>query len=217
MYFEYGEREIRYLKSRDPVLGTVIDSSGHIYRETCDDLFSCIIRQIAGQQISDAALASVWERIVSGIGRITPESIYARPPAELRKFGISLRKAEYITGLAKKILDRSLDLDRIAGLSDAEVIQTLSSIRGIGVWTAEMTLIFGMRRPDVISFGDFGIRRGMQKIYHHEKIDRQIFKMHAETYSPYATTASLYLWQAAKSIPERQETGYKSTDTDFLG
>ena len=177
MYFEYGDTEIEYLKRKDKKLGEAIDHIGHIYREVDADIFQSVVHHIIGQQISNAALATVWGRFRNLVGEVTADTVLKYQAEELKGLGMSLRKAEYI--------------------------QTLSSLRGIGVWTAEMLLIFCMQRPDVLSYGDGAILKGMQILYHHRKMDKNLFEKYRKRYSPYGTVASLYLWAIAGQALEK--------------
>ena len=197
MYFPYGETEIAYLKGRDKRLGKAIDQIGPVYRETEGDLFTSVVHQIVGQQISSAALRTIWARLVEKAGTVTPEALCRCGREELQSCGISFRKAEYILAFARRVETGELDLEALARLPDQEVIRILSALPGIGVWTAQMLLIFCLQRPDVVSFGDLGIRRGMRMLYRHREIDRERFARYAKRYSPYGTVASLYLWAIA--------------------
>ena len=156
MYFEYGDTEIEYLKRKDKKLGEAIDHIGHIYREVDADIFQSVVHQIIGQQISNAALATVWGRFRNMVGEVTPQAVLKYQAEELKGLGMSFRKAEYIRNFAEKVCQGELDLEELCQMDDQKVIKTLSSLRGIGVWTAEMLLIFCMQRPDVLSGDGYG-------------------------------------------------------------
>jgi len=196
-YFEYGEREVTYLKERDPILGDAIDKIGHIYREVNPDLFTSLVSSVVGQQISAKAVATVWERMQKLFSPMTPETIGAAPLETLQSCGISFRKAVYIKGIADAVRSGSLDLEKLNALEDDEVCRTLCQLKGIGVWTAEMLMTFSMQRPDVMSIDDLAILRGLRMLYHHRKITPKLFAKYKRRYSPYATVASLYLWAIA--------------------
>lgn len=203
MFFEYGDKEIEFLKKRDKNLGEVIDRIGHIYRTFDADLFSSVIHHIIGQQISTKAQETVWRRLCDRVGRVDAEAVCSVELDELQGFGMTYRKAGYIKDFAGRVRNGDFDLNSISGLSDEEVVKELSSIKGIGVWTAEMIMIFSMQRPDIVSYGDLAIIRGMRMIYRHEIIDRKRFEIYRKRYSPYGTVASLYLWAVAGgAIPE---------------
>lgn len=193
-YFEYGDEAVAYLKAKDPQLAAAIDAVGHVYREVDDDLFSAMVHHIVGQQVSTAAQRTIWARMQRAYGRVTPEAIGAASEAELQAFGMTFRKAGYIRGFAVAVECGELDLAAIEAMSDAEAIVTLRALPGIGTWTAEMLLLFCLQRPDVLSFDDLAIHRGMRMVYHHRKVTRQLFEKYRRRYSPYGSVASLYLW-----------------------
>ena len=197
MYFAYGEKELDYLKKKDPALGKAIDAIGLIRREVTPDLFEALVHSIVGQQISTKAQATICRRMEEKFAPMTPERIAALTEAELQGCGISFRKAAYIRDIAVDVRDGNLDLAGLNALPDDEVSSRLSQIKGIGVWTAEMLMTFSMQRPNVVSFGDLAILRGMRMLYHHRKITSALFQKYKRRYAPYATVASLYLWAIA--------------------
>ena len=194
-YFEYGEDAVEHLKARDAKLAAAIDAVGHVQREMEEgDLFNGVVHHIVGQQISSAALATVWGRMKANLGEVTPATVNAASVDELQSCGITFKKAEYIKGFAAKVESGAFDIDAVAHMDDAEAIAALSSLDGIGTWTAEMLLLFNLGRPDILSFGDLGIHRGMRMVYHHRKVTRPMFEKYRRRYSPYGSVASLYLW-----------------------
>ena len=197
MYFEYGNKEIEFLKKRDKLLGEAIERFGHINRAVDTDVFSSIVHHIIGQQIYTAAQSTIWHRLIDKIGQVNSETIYSLELNELQKIGMTFRKAGYIKNFADKVKDEEFDINSINDLPNEEIIKKLTALKGIGVWTAEMILIFCLQRPDVVSFGDLAIHRGMRMLYHHKNIDRKRFEKYAKRYSPYGTVASLYLWAIA--------------------
>ena len=121
----------------------------------------------------------------------------------MQSLGISFRKAAYITDFAKKVRTGEFDLNGIDKKSDEEVIKELSALKGIGVWTAEMLLLFCLQCPNVFSYGDLAILRGMRMVYRHKEIDRARFEKYRRRFSPYCSTASLYFWAVSGgAIPE---------------
>ena len=202
MYFKYSEKETEYLKSHDKKLGEAIEKIGHIYRECDDDLFTSIVKQIVGQQISASAFKTVWNRVSEKLGDVTAETICSITDDELQSCGLSYRKVSYIKDFSRKVHNGEFDVEKLAEMTDEDVIKELSSLKGIGVWTAEMLLLFCMQRPDVVSFGDLAIIRGMRMLYRHREIDRKKFDRYRKRYSPYGSVASLYLWAiSAGAIP----------------
>ena len=192
-YFEYGETEISYLRKKDKKLGAVIDRIGVIKRPVNLDIFSSLVENIISQQISSRAAATVCGRL-NDICGMDVEKIYSMPVEEIQSAGMSMRKAEYVKGIADAVLSKSVDLNAFSEMSDDEIIKTLSAIRGIGVWTAEMILIFTLMRPNVVSYGDLAIRKGMMRLYNLKELPKERFDRYAKRYSPYGSVASLYLW-----------------------
>lgn len=205
-YFEYGDEEVAFLKGRCPKMAAAIDRIGHIERAVTPDLYAALVNCIVGQQISTAAHKTIWKRMVDQLGNVTPESIGSLSDERLQSFGISHRKAGYIRGVTNRMLDGSLDLDAIAELPDDEVIKALVELPGIGTWTAEMLLTFSLQRPDVMSYGDLAIQRGLRMLYHHRAITPKLFAKYRRRFSPHGTVASLYLWAiAGGAIPEMRD------------
>ncbi len=206
MYFIYGDEEIEYLKSKDKILGGVIEKIGHIERVTDTDLFSSVVHHIIGQQISTKAQETIWQRLKDELGEVNAENIYKTDISRLQSLGMSFRKAEYIKDFADKVHSGNFNLQDISEMSDEEAIKALASLKGIGVWTAEMILLFCLQRPDIFSFDDLAIQRGLRMVYHHRKIDRKLFEKYRRRFSPYCSVASLYLWAVSGgAIPEMKD------------
>lgn len=193
-YFEYGDEEINHLCKVDEQLAYAISKIGKIYRAIEPEIFASLVRSIVGQQISTKAQKTIWNRMLEGIGGITPDSIDKIKIDELQKFGISFRKADYIKDLAARVSSGQFKIDELNDLSDEELIAKLTELKGVGVWTAEMLMIFSMMRPNVISYGDLAIRRGMCRLYGYDSLDKETFEKHRKKYAPYASVASLYIW-----------------------
>ncbi len=215
MYVQYGEAEVAYLKSRDRRLGAVIDQVGHINREADPDLFSCVVHHIVGQQISTKAQGTVWSRMQTALGQVDAAHICAAEPAQLQSFGMTFRKADYIKQFGQKVRSGAFDLAAVPHMTDEEAILALSSLNGVGVWTAEMILLFCLQRPNIFSFGDLAIHRGLRMVYRHRSIDRKRFEAYRRRFSPYCSVASLYLWAVAGGAipdmndPQRPKAGQK--------
>ena len=197
MYFEYGENEITYLRNKDKKLSEVIDQIGMIEREVDTDLFSAVVHHIIGQQISTKAQTTIWQRMKETLGEVNAETILSADISKLQSLGMTFRKAEYITDFARKVHEGVFDLEAVAQMSDEAAIKELASLKGIGVWTAEMILLFCLQRPDIFSYDDLAIQRGLRMVYHHRKIDRKLFEKYRRRFSPYCSVASLYLWAVA--------------------
>ena len=218
MNFKYGKKETDYLKAHDKRLGEAIDRIGRIERKVAPDLFYAIVRNIVAQQVSGRAAETVIARMKDALREITAATIAAADAATLQRCGTSMRKTEYIKDFAAKVESRELDIAAIAGLPDAKVIAALSSLRGIGVWTAEMLLLFTMQRPDILSFGDLGIHRGMRMVYRHRKITKALFEKYRRRLSPYGSVASLYFWAVAGgAIPDLTDPAVKCNNPKTKG
>jgi len=210
--FEYGANEIANLKSRDKILGVAIDRIGMIKREVNPDPFTALISSVISQQISKQAAKTIQGRLYTLLGDVTPESISAQgrlytllgevTPESIsatnitliKGCGLSERKAGYLKGLAEAAISGEVDFTALPGLPDEEVIAVLTSLRGVGVWTAEMILLFSLRRPDIVSYRDLAIRRGMMNLYGLQSLTPVVFEQYRKHYSPYGSVASLYLW-----------------------
>ena len=211
MYFPYGETELAYLRRRDRRLGAVIDRVGYVDRAVDADLFSSVVHHIIGQQISTKAQATVWRRMQDALVKVNAETILAAGIPKLQALGMTFRKAEYITDFAEKVHTGAFDLAAVERMSDEDAIEALRALKGIGVWTAEMILLFCMQRPDIFSYDDLAIQRGLRMVYHHREIDRALFEKYRRRFSPYCSVASLYLWAVSGgAIPEMRDYKPKS-------
>ena len=195
--FPYGETEIEYLKSKDKKLAEVIDQIGHIERTGDEDLFSSVVHHIIGQQISTKAQQSIWKKMNDELDAVNAETLFEAGREKIQKFGITFKKAYYILDFASKVHDGSFDLSAVEQMPDDEAIAVLSSLNGIGVWTAEMIILFCLKRPNIFSYGDLAILRGIRMVYHHRKVDKKLFEKYRRRFSPYCSTASLYFWAVA--------------------
>lgn len=199
LQFPYGAAELACLKAADPLLGAFIDQYGKIERELQPDVFTALAQSLIAQQISNAAAVTVWRRLNERFGTLTPSGLMEADEAALQACGIPLRKAQWLRHLGTRIVEGALDFAALPGASDAAVIQTLTALPGVGVWTAEMLLIFALGRPDVVSWGDQAIRNGMMRLYGLEALNKAQFAHYRERYRPYGTVASFYLWALARS------------------
>ncbi len=194
-YFEYGQKEIEYLKCRDKKLGVAIEQIGIIRREIIPDPFRALLSSVVSQQISKKAAATVWGRFCVLLGSITPGNLAQVELSQIRRCGMSERKAKYIQGIGAAANEGLIDFARLDTLTDEEIIRQLSSLSGVGTWTVEMLLIFSLCRPDVVSYKDLAIRRGMMNLYGLQELSRGEFERYRKGYSPYGSVASLYLWE----------------------
>ncbi len=193
--FQYGQKELDYLKKKDKKLGEAIERIGFIEREVIPDLFTALVNSIVAQQISLKAVDTIWGRMQERFGEITAENMAEQAVEAVQQCGMTMKKAVWIKDIAEAVSQGELDLNELSQLSDEEVCRRLCSLNGIGLWTAEMLMTFSLQRKDVVSWGDLAIRRGMMKLYRHKKLDRERFERYRRRYSPYGTIAALYLWR----------------------
>lgn len=173
-------------------------------RASRPDPYEALARAIVGQQLSTKAAASIWERLLAGFGGSVPRpsEVLAAEPEDLRAAGLSWAKVSYLRDLAERIADGELDLTRLSEQSDDEVVEELTTIKGVGRWTAEMFLIFHLGRPDVLPAGDLGIRRAAQLTYDLKELpDSEGLHRIAEPWRPHRTLACLYLWRSLHNEP----------------
>jgi DNA-3-methyladenine glycosylase II len=203
----------RTLGEADPVLGALIEEIGPLSvgererrrsTQRPQDAFGALVRAIVGQQLSTGAARTIHGRLLEVFdGRTpTPEALAAASEEDLRAAGLSGRKVTYLRDLAGHVIDGSLELDRLGELSDEEVIEEIVAVRGLGRWSAEMFLIFHLRRRDVISGGDLGIRRAIQLAYRLEAMPTpEEVVERAELWRPNRSLACLYLWESLAATP----------------
>jgi DNA-3-methyladenine glycosylase II len=197
--FNYGKKQLDYLSSKDETLGKAISCFGFIEREVTLDLFQALAGSIISQQISGKAADNIWNRLLSVAGEINADNIIVLDHETLRSCGISYRKVEYLKSAAKFKIDGKLDEKEFSNLQDEEIISKLVEIKGVGIWTAEMLLIFSLQRENVLSIGDLGIKKGIRKLYGDSETTTERLKYYKDLYAPYGTIASFYLWEAATS------------------
>ena len=199
-HFKYTKDEVEYLKGQDPILGVEIDKIGMIEREIDPDIFSALISSVISQQISTKAALTVKDRLIELIGPITPQNLDQTELESIQKCGMSLRKAGYIKGITDAAISQTVDFENLHNLGDKEVIEELVMLKGVGEWTAEMLLIHSLQRPNILSYKDLGIRRGIIKLYGLNDISEKEFQQYRERYSPYCTVASIYLWEISSNV-----------------
>jgi DNA-3-methyladenine glycosylase II len=198
----------KHLARRDPVLKGLIGRIGPCTLRVMPrhrDHFALLVRAIVAQQISSRAALAISARLKDSLlpNALTPEAILRRTERQLQKTGLSSAKARYIRDLAAKVADGSLPLKRIGGLPDEEVIDHLTQVKGIGVWTAQMFLIFSLGRLNVLPVDDFGLRAGVQKEYVLEALPkRRELEVLAEPWQPYRSVATWYFWRSRGGVAQ---------------
>jgi DNA-3-methyladenine glycosylase II len=198
------EKARRTLMRRDPVLAAVIKK--HRQRSLVDapavDPFPALVRTITAQQISTKAAATIHGRLVALMpgGVATPAGLLELTDDQLRQAGLSRQKTAYLRDLAAKVASGELPVDTLDAMADEEVIEAIVKVKGLGRWSAEMFLMFRLRRPDVLPVDDLGIVNAIQRLYKLRKKPKadRIRKI-GETWRPYRTVACWYLWRSLES------------------
>ncbi len=203
----------KQLAASDPTMAALIERVGKIdlatrlrrrSEERPADAYGALLRAIVGQQLSTKAARTIYGRVVALFdGRTpTPEQLLEADEGDLRAAGLSGRKVEYVRDLASHVIEGELELDRLPELSDEEAIEEIVAVRGLGLWTAEMFLLFHLERPDVLSGGDLGIRKAIQIEYGLEEMPppAQVAEI-GEPWRPHRSLASLYLWESLAIAP----------------
>lgn len=194
-WFEYGQREIDHLSSVDPVLGQAIRQIGHVRRAVTPDAFATLVHAVIGQLISTRAASTIWSRLQTRVGGITPGNVAAAGEDAIRQCGLTMKKAACVATVARSLTAGEWSVEQLSSMSDEDAIALLTQIKGIGRWTAEMVLLHGLERPDIVSWGDLGIRRGMMKLYGLSELSKPQFELYRQRYSPFGSVASIYLWE----------------------
>ncbi len=195
-------KAILHLKKADPVLGVVIERVGAYRIEYRDPDFQTLVRSIVYQQLSGKVARVIFNRLAALLpeGKITPEALLKLRPAKMRRAGLSKQKTAYIRDLARKTVRGKVRFEALHELPDHQVIEHLTQVKGIGVWTAHMFLIFALRRPDVLPTGDLGVRSAIRKAYGLEELPhpKQMEEL-AASWRPYCSVASWYLWRSLEN------------------
>jgi len=192
---------IAHLQQADPVLGEIITRVGAYRIEFRDPSFETLVKSIVYQQLSGRVASVIFGRLVAAAGgKLTPESILKLRPVRMRGVGLSGQKTAYIRDLARQTRDQRVIFESLAALSDEQVIEQLTQVKGIGVWTVHMFLIFALRRANVLPTGDLGIRNAIRKAYGMDELPKPLeIENLAEPWRPYRTIASWYLWRSLES------------------
>ena len=203
----------RHLKKRDSVLGAVIRKVGPCGYTLQRDRFGMLVRSIVYQQISGAAARTILGRLTDALpGRqLTAQGLAALSPEEYRLAGVSKQKAGYLHRLAELSLTGDLRLARIGRYADQDIIAQLTQVKGVGVWTAQMFLMFSLGRPDVLPWDDLGVRQAIRKLYGLSQMPtRAESERIAEPWRPYASVASWYCWRSLEiktpEVPEEWQS-----------
>lgn len=196
-FFPIAHHQLAHLSQRDPVLGQLISHVPVMRREIESSSFIALVSSIVYQQISTAAGNAIWARFTQRSGVLTPARVLAIPTDDLRSCGLSGSKAAYIHAIAEAFNEGRITDDFLKKSSNEVIVKRLTEIKGIGTWTAEMYLMFGLGRTDVFSYKDLGLRNGIQWLYGLSAPPTEAFVSQlVRLWQPYATIAAFYLWEA---------------------
>ncbi|WP_372479128.1 DNA-3-methyladenine glycosylase [Halomicrobium sp. HM KBTZ05] len=184
----------------DPDLGPLVETHGELTISPAEDFFARILTSIVRQQVSMASAAATRERLFDAVA-VTPSGVLAADDETLRDAGLSRQKTRYVNNVARAFEERGLSRTYFEDVDDDAVVDELTSITGVGEWTANMQLIFSLGREDVFPVGDLGVRKGMASLVDPE-LTRAEMSAYAERWAPYRSYASLYLWRVEEDVEE---------------
>jgi DNA-3-methyladenine glycosylase II len=193
------QRAVRHLRTADPIMRDLMKRAGPFRLKPRRDRFHTLVGSIISQQISGKAADSIRMRLKQRVApdRISAESLLRLTAEDLRQVGVSPQKAKYLHDLAERVANGSLRLNTLARLSDEEVIEALIQVKGIGVWTAQMFLIFSLGRLDVFPHDDLGVRVAIRNLYGLDDLpDKHVSHRIAAQWRPYASVGSWYCWRS---------------------
>ena len=207
---EVSDEALDHLTRADDKMALLIEQHGALDLEARRrgrpaDAYGALLRSVVGQQLSVAAARTIYGRLIDLFGGSTPSprELLAVDAETLRTVGLSRPKVSYIRDLAQHVEDGKLHLDSLDEMTDDEVIAELTAVKGLGVWTAHMFLMFHLRRPDILPVGDLGVRRAVERLYGLEGLpDAETLERLAERWRPYRTLACMYLWHSLDNAPD---------------
>jgi DNA-3-methyladenine glycosylase II len=189
---------INHLKKSDPVLRAIIERIGPFRMEYGPPEFHSLAEAIVYQQLNGKAAVSIFKRFAALAGEpLTPEGILKLTEEQMRSVGLSKQKSSYLRDMAERAMSGQLDFSRLHEMSDEEVIKHLIQVKGVGVWTAQMFLMFTLKRPNVLPTGDFGVQMAIKKHYNKRKLPKPVqMEKLAKPWEPYRSIACWYLWKS---------------------
>ena len=207
---EVSDEALAHLARADDRMGSLVEQFGPLDLEARRrgrpaEPYGALLRSIVGQQLSVAAARTIYERLIDLFGGSTPSPrvLLDADPEALRAVGLSRPKVGYLRSLAQHVVDGELHLGSLDEMTDDDVSAELTAVKGLGVWTAHMFLMFHLRRPDVLPVGDLGIRRAVERLYGLEALpDSETLERLAERWRPYRTLACMYLWHSLDNAPD---------------
>jgi DNA-3-methyladenine glycosylase II len=196
-------KALNHLKKADPVLAAIIDRVGPYKIQYREPVFQTLVRSIVYQQLHGKAASTIFGRLhaAAKADPLTPESILKLRPARMRALGLSSQKMTYIRELARLTRKGEVDFERCASLEDIAVVEHLTKVKGVGVWTVHMFLIFALRRHDILPTGDLGVRAAMKKAYGLAELPKpEEMEKIAAAWRPYCSVACWYLWRSLDNV-----------------
>ena len=195
-------KAINHLKKADPILAAIIQKAGPYRVAYMEPVFQTLVRSIVYQQLSGKAAMTIFNRLVKAakVTPLTPEAILKMRPQKMRTLGLSKQKTVYIRELAKLTRAGDIQFERLPEMDDAAIIETLTRVKGVGVWTVQMFLMFALQRPNVLPVGDLGVRAAMKKAYGLAELPKpQEMESIAAAWHPYRSIASWYMWRSLEN------------------
>ena len=191
-------RAINHLKKSDPVLRAIIERIGPYRMEYGPPEFHSLAEAILYQQLNGKAALTIFKRFTALAGEpLTPQGILKLTAEQMRSAGLSKQKSSYLRDMAERAASGELDFSKLHEMSDEEVIKHLTQVKGVGVWTAQMFLMFTLKRPNVLPTGDFGVQMAIKKHYKKRKVPKPVqMEKLAKLWEPYRSIACWYLWKS---------------------
>jgi DNA-3-methyladenine glycosylase II len=191
-------KAINHLKKSDPVMRGIIERVGSYRMEFGEPVFHSLAEAIVYQQLNGKAAVTIFKRFAALAGEpVTPGGIAKVTDQQMRSAGLSKQKASYLRDMAARAIRGELDFTRLPEMSDDEVIKHLTQVKGVGVWTAHMFLMFTLKRPNVLPTGDFGVQMAIKKHYNKRKLPKPVqMEKIAKCWEPYRSIACWYLWRS---------------------
>src|ERR1700716_3755668 len=191
-------KAMQHLKLSDPILAAIIKRIGPCRMEFGEPVFHSLAEAIVYQQLNGKAAVTIFKRFAALAGEpVTPEGIAKLTDEQMRSVGLSKQKSSYLRDMAERAIRGELNFTRLAEMTDEEVIKHLTQVKGVGVWTAHMFLMFTLRRPNVLPTGDFGVQMAIKKHYNKRKMPKPMhMEKIARPWEPYRSIACWYLWRS---------------------
>jgi DNA-3-methyladenine glycosylase II len=195
-------KAINHLKKADPVMAAIIAKAGPYRAGYTDPVFQTLVRSIVYQQLNGKAALTIFNRLAEAVkvSPMTPEAVLQLRPQKMRTVGLSKQKTLYIRELARLTRDGAIQFERLPEMEDAAIIETLTRVKGVGVWTVQMFLMFALQRPNILPVGDLGVRAAIKKAYGLAELPKpQEMERIAAAWHPYCSIASWYLWRSLEN------------------